>query len=159
MEVNVPSMHNVFISHRHEDDRLLTQLKELLGNNGCDVRDSSVNSANPNSATAETYIKSILAERIQRSGKIIVLVSPDTKNHEWVDWEIEYANRYPDKRIIGVWAPGAADCDLPKGLEEYADAIVGWNGKAIIDAINGADEWTTPSGAASPNRQIPRAQC
>lgn len=153
------SLHNVFISHRHEDDRLLSQLRALLVRKGCEIRDSSVNSTNPNQAQAEAYIKTILAERIQRSGKIIVIVSPDTKNHEWVDWEIEYAHRFPDKRIIGVWAPGAAECDLPAGLEEYADAIVGWNADAIVGAINGTDEWSTPDGRPRPARNIPRAKC
>ena len=32
-----------------------------------------------------------------------------------------------DKRIIGVWAPGSAGCEVPEPLEKYADAIVGWN--------------------------------
>jgi hypothetical protein len=155
----VSTVHNVFISHRHEDDHLLGELKALLAKNGCEIRDSSVNSAIPNNATAEAYIKSILAERIQHSGKIIVLISPDTKNHEWVDWEIEYGNRFPDKRIIGVWGPGAAECDVPAGIEEYADAIVGWNSQAIIDAINGDDKWETPDGCRRPERNIPRAKC
>ncbi|WP_081288320.1 TIR domain-containing protein [Mycobacterium asiaticum] len=153
------ALHNVFISHRHEDDRFLSQLRDLLARHGCEIHDSSVNSSNPNGANSESYIKSILADRIQRSGKIIVLVSPDTKNHEWVDWEIEYANRFPDKRIIGVWAPGAAQCDLPSGLEEFADAVVGWNGQAIIDALNGADRWETPDGSVPAARSIPRAKC
>ena len=120
-----PDNHNVFISHRHEDDALVGQLKELLAENGAEVRDSSVTSDNPNKATSEAYIKQILAERIQWAGKVIVIISPDTKNHDWVSWEIEYANRFPDKRIIGVWAPGAAGVDMPAELDEYADAVVG----------------------------------
>ena len=88
------SSHNVFISHRHEDDSLISELKELLSKAGCEVRDSSINADNPNQANDEGYIKSILAERMQWAGKILVIISPQTKYHEWVDWEIEYVNKY-----------------------------------------------------------------
>jgi hypothetical protein len=155
----VSDSHNVFISHRHEDDHLLGKLKELLSARGCDVRDSSVNSATPNNAKAEDYIKSILADRIKWAGKIVVIISPDTKNHEWVDWEIEYANKFPDKRIIGVWAPGTVQGDMPDPLADYADAIVSWDADAISSALNGHDNWQSPEGSAGPERVISRIGC
>lgn len=151
--------HNIFISHRHEDDALVDRLKNLLAARGCEVRDSSIYSATPNSARAEGYIKEKLADCIKWAGKVIVIVSPETKNHVWVDWEIEYANRYPDKRIIGVWAPGADQCDLPAPLADYADAMVSWNAEEIIDAINGADNWQDPDGSPGPERAISRVGC
>jgi hypothetical protein len=155
----VPDSHNVFISHRHEDDHLLAGLKELLSARGCDIRDSSVNSSTPNNAKAEDYIKSILADRIRWAGKVIVIISPDTKNHEWVDWEIEYANRFPDKRIIGVWAPGTAQGDMPDPLADYADAVVSWDANAITDALNGKNNWENPEGSAGPEQIISRIGC
>lgn len=151
--------HNAFISHRHEDDSLVGQLIDLLAKNGANVRDSSVTSDISNNANAESYIKQILAERIQWAGKIIVIISPETKNHEWVSWEIEYANRFPDKRIIGVWAPGAVGADMPPELDEYADAVVGWNSEAIIEALNGKDNWQGPDGTTVPPRSIKRLAC
>ncbi|QXF82290.1 TIR domain-containing protein [Rhodococcus pyridinivorans] len=151
--------HNIFIVHRHEDDALVDGLKNLLGSHGCEVRDSSVYSATPNQAQAEGYIKEILADRIRWAGKVIVIVSPETKDHWWCDWEIGYANRYLDKRLIGVWAPGADQCDLPVPLEDYADAVVSWDAEAIIDAINGADNWQAPDGALGPERTIVRIGC
>lgn len=151
--------HNVFISHRHEDDALVGRLKSLLARNGADVRDSSVTSDTPNQAAAEAYIKRLLAERITWAGKMIVIISPETKNHDWVSWEIAYASRFPDKRIIGVWAPGSAGVDLPAELDELADAIVAWNSEAIIDALNGADNWQGPGGERVPPRSIKRLSC
>lgn len=151
--------HNVFISHRHEDDTLVGKLKDLLAKNGAEVRDSSVTSANPNQAKSEAYIKTILADRIRWAGKVIVLISPETKDHDWVTWEIENANQFPDKRIIGVWAPGAAGVDMPAALDEYADAVVGWDSEAIIDALNGTDNWQGPDGEPVPPRSIKRLSC
>ena len=153
-------IHNVFISHIHEDDDGLINLKSLLKKHGHQIRDGSITSDTPNNATNEDYIKSqILAPKIRWAGVLIVYVSPKTKDSKYVDWEIEYAHKN-DKRIVGVWAPGAKDVDLPKALDEYADAVVGWNSERIIDAITGEiDGWTGPDGQPRPERAIRRYAC
>lgn len=150
---------NVFISHIHEDDADLQALKELLAKKGCDIRDSSIDKSKPNEASNPDYIKSeILAPRINWAGTVVVLVSPDTHESEWVDWEIEYAEK-ADKRIVGVWAHGAKDCDLPQALDDYADAIVGWHGDNVMEAILGKDIWTDPAGTPRPTRTIAHYSC
>nr|VFJ59866.1 MAG: MTH538 TIR-like domain (DUF1863) [Candidatus Kentron sp. DK] len=151
---------NVFVSHVHEDDAGLAKLKGLLGENGMAIRDYSIRSDNPNNAHLEHYIKyEILAPRIQQSGVLVVYISPETKNSEWVDWEIECAHK-EGKRIIGVWAHGEKGCEIPEALDNYADAIVGWTGNRIIEAINGEiDSWETPDGTLGSPRDIARYDC
>jgi hypothetical protein len=151
---------NVFISHIHEDDALVPELKDLLARNGLEVRDGSITSSKENEASDPEYIKSqILAPRIQWASTLLVLISPDTHTHWWVDWEIEYAVRH-GKRIVGVWDRGAKDCDLPASLERYGDAVVGWQADGIIDAINGdSDNWYTADGSEREARPIPRYSC
>ncbi len=151
---------NVFISHVHEDDSRLGALKSLMASSGLDVRDGSINSDKPNSANNKAYIKSaILAPRIRWAGSLVVLISPQTKQSEWVNWEIEYAQSL-GKKIIGVWDHGAANCDIPDALDAYADAVVGWQGARVIDAIAGKiNSWETPEGALRERRQIPRYGC
>jgi hypothetical protein len=151
---------NVFISHVHEDDSGLGKLQELLAQHGMAIRDSSINSDRPNDANAPDYIKSqILAPQIQWAGTLLVYISPQTKNSEWVNWEIEYAQKN-DKRIVGVWAYGANECDIPDALKDYADALVGWRGERIIDAINGEiDDWENPDGTPCMPRPIKRFSC
>lgn len=151
---------NVFISHIHEDDEGLGKLKGLLKGNGMTVRDYSINADNPNRAHSEDYIKSqILAPRIRQSGTLVVYISPETKDSEYVNWEIEYAQK-EDKRIVGVWAHGENGCEIPKALDDYHDAIVGWTGNRIIDAINGKiNERENPDGTRSGLRHIDRHNC
>ena len=151
---------NVFISHVHEDDEGLGKLKDLLRNSGMVIRDYSINSDNPNNAKSEQYIKSeILAPRIQQSGTVVVYISSETKDSEYVNWEIEYAHGL-DKRIVGVWAHGETGCEVPEALKNYADAVVGWTGDRITDAINGKiDDWENPDGTQSTPRQISRYCC
>lgn len=151
---------HIFISHIHEDDGRLGALKELMKRNGLEVRDSSINSSKPNNAQSEAYIKyQILKPRIEWAGTLVVLISPDTKNSDWVNWEIECAEQM-GMRIVGVWDHGAAQCDVPEALEQYADAIVGWNGERVIDAINGdITNWESPEGIPAQSRPLPRYRC
>lgn len=151
---------NVFISHIHEDDAGLADLKNLLSKNGMDVRDASINSSNPNQAKSEDYIKSqILAPQIKWAGTLVVYITPETKGSDWVNWEIEYAATC-GKRIVGVWAHGCNECEVPEALDEYADAVVGWHGSSIVGAINGTcDVWEKPSGEKRPPRPIKPHPC
>lgn len=151
---------NVFISHVHEDDDGLNKLKELLEKNGMTIRDYSISKENPNNAHSEEYIKrQILEPRIKQSSVLVVYISPKTKDSEYVDWEIEYAEK-KDKRIVGVWAYGERECDIPEALEDYADAVVGWTGDSIIDAMNGKinGEWK-PDGTPRAPHNIDRYDC
>lgn len=150
---------NVFISHIHEDDAGLKKLADLLKTRGMDVRDASIHKGKFNDAENPNYIKSqILGPAIKWAGTFIVYVSPSTKQSDWVNWEIEYAAKQ-GKRIVGVWAHGDKDCDLPLALEEYADAMVGWNSGAIVDAINGKDVWEKPDGGPCATVSLKRHPC
>lgn len=150
---------NVFISHVHADDGGLQKLKDLLAPKGTDIRDSSIHTGKFNKASDPDYIKSqILAPAIKWAGVFICYVSPRTKDSDWVNWEIEYAVKQ-GKRIVGVWAYGENECDLPSALEEYADAVVGWHGDSIIDAISGKDGWEKPDGTPCQPVPLKRHPC
>ena len=151
---------NVFISHIHEDDGGLADLKELVARHGLLCRDGSITTGKFNSATNDDYIKyQILAPRINWASVLVVYVSPQTKNSDYVNWEIEYAHKQ-GKRIVGVWERGARDCEVPEALNRYHDALVGWNGESIIDAITGKyDQSHQPDGSQHDYRQIKRFSC
>ena len=148
---------NVFISHIHADDEGLPRLKGLVSQHGMICRDGSITTGKFNSATNEDYIKyQILALRIKWASVLVVYISPETKDSDWVNWEIEYALK-EGKRIVGVWAWGEKDCELPDALIRYRDALVGWNGESIIDAINGdSDKSVKKDGSEWDYQNIPR---
>lgn len=151
---------NVFISHIHEDDEGLGDLKALVAKHGLEVRDGSINSEKPNAAKDPEYIKqNILIPRIEWASTLVVYVTPDTKDSWWVNWEIEYANKL-NKRIVGVWAHGENECELPAALEQYADAVVGWHGESIVDAISGqSNDSYDINGRLREYRPIKRFSC
>lgn len=154
---------NVFISHVHEDDELLPKLKELISRAGMEVRDGSISSDKPNQATSEEYIKhDILAPRIEWASTLVVLISHDTADSWWVNWEIKRAVEL-DKNVVGVFAQGATDADIPEELGKCGDAaIVGWQGERVVDAIDGKiREWDDPKTgqARSPEWAVARFKC
>jgi hypothetical protein len=156
----MPETHNVFVSHRHEDDALVASFKDLLADHNVVVRDASITADNPNDAQSEAYIKNeILAPGIKWAGKVIVIITPETANHTWVDWEVDYANKCGDKQIIGVWAPGAEGCEVPESVERHADSIVSWNASKIVEALNGKARWEQADGSARAPQPVRRINC
>jgi hypothetical protein len=155
------TVRNVFISHVHEDDALLQDLKTLLASKGYEVRDGSIDSSKPNDAQSEDYIKAeILAPHIRWAGAVIVLISPLTHSSKYVNWEIEYAARQ-DKPVIGVYALGGTDSNLPEAFQKYGDSLVGWQADRVIDALEGRlTNWRKPDGTGPvPERDISRFTC
>ena len=76
-----------------------------------------------------------------------------------MNWEIEYAQK-EGKRIVGVWADGEKGCELPEALDKYANAVVGWTGNRIIDAIEGkVENCENPDGSPWSPRVISRYEC
>ena len=107
---------NVFISHIHKDDEGLDDLKNLVARHGMVAKDYSITSDKENNAKAEDYIKyDILAPRIDACSTMVVYITSDTRDSQWVDWEIEYAHKQ-EKTIVGVWEHGAKRCEIPDAL-------------------------------------------
>ena len=137
---------NVFISHIHEDDDGLAKVKDLASRAGLTLRDASINSTNPNDANHPDYIKSsILAPQIRWASTLLVYVTPKTKDSEWVNWEIEYAEKQ-GKRIVGIYAHGANECDIPEALEKYAETCVDGMETASLMQSLGEERVARPRG-------------
>ena len=151
----MPNVKNVFVSHIHLDDAGLPDFMALLGRHGMEARNYSITSDKENNAKSRDYIKNdILAPRINACSTLVVYITPETKNSAWVNWEIEYAYKQ-DKTIVGVWELGSRGCEIPEALEEFGNAIVGWNAENIIDAINGDVKGRHSPDGALVDRPIP----
>ena len=136
---------NVFVSHYHEDEDSIKQFKDLLSADYC-IKNYSVTSEKYNNATNEEYIKSLLRPLINQSSTLICLIGPETHDSKWMDWEIREAEKL-DRQIIGVYIQGAKDSDIPPALEEFADAIVGWNTENIENALGGESVFVNSDGS------------
>ena len=151
---------NIFISHIHEDDAGLAKLKALTRAHGLTVRDGSINKAKPNRAKNADYIlHRIIGPRIRWCSVMVVYITAHTKDSEWVNKEIMRAAKL-GKRIVGVWAHGHAGCEPPENLSMLADAMVGWKGGRIVEALRGDfNGRETEEGAVCPPIQFKRVVC
>ena len=131
---------HVFISHHHVDDDRVTKLTDLLARNNFEIRNSSIRAKPANEErlkygrVPERTLKRLLRMKISWASTVIVLIGKDTHNRPWVDWEIRKANEL-GKRIVGVFAWGGTEADVPPAFNDYGDALVSWNPERIIDAI------------------------
>lgn len=144
---------HLFISHHHRDDAGVDKLTSLLGSKGWDVRNSSIRAKPANQArldqglVSDAVIKRLLRIKIAWASTVVVLIGKDTHARTWVNWEIDQAHAQ-GKRIVGVYEQGGKDSDIPKSLEKYASAIVGWNSKSIKTAIDdGENTFENPDGS------------
>lgn len=142
---------HLFISHHHQDDAEVTKLTQLMSGKGYDVRNSSVRMKPENQRrmdekrVSEEVIQRILRIKITWASTVVVLIGKDTHSRPWVNWEIDQANAQ-GKRIVGVFARGGTEADIPPSLEKYSSAIVGWNTNSIMAAIDGNNEFQTSDG-------------
>lgn len=157
---------HLFISHHHKDDSLVDKFTGLLCGKGWDVRNSSIRAKPANQErldkglVKDEVIRRLLRMKISWASTVVVLIGERTHTRPWVNWEIDQANAQ-GKRIVGVFEQGGKDFDIPKSLEKYASAIVGWNSNSIQKAVdNGENVFENPDGSTrSPVNASPTFQC
>lgn len=144
---------HVFISHHHADDDHVEKMTKLLVDKGADIRNSSIRAKPANQERLkkgmipERTLKRLLRMKISWAKTVVVLVGANTHSRPWVNWEIDQANAQ-GKRIVGVFTHGSKDAELPESLRKYGSAIVGWNAKGILDAIDGGqNQFQNPDGS------------
>lgn len=144
---------HIFVSHHHKDDVGVSKMTDLLGSKGYDVRNSSIRVSRENNIQRlkngkikDSVLKRAIQMKIKWSSSVVVLIGKKTHTRDWVNWEIKKAHA-EGKRIVGVHMHNHADADIPEALKQYASAIVGWNSKRMIDAIDGKiNTFETPGG-------------
>ncbi|KQB97386.1 hypothetical protein AL073_00010 [Loktanella sp. 1ANDIMAR09] len=157
---------NVFISHHHGDDKHVDKFTQLMRKNGSDVRNSSVRMKPANQRrmdkgrVKDETIKRLLRMKMNWASTVVVLIGPKTHTRPWVNWEISQANRL-GKRIVGVYLHGGSKANLPKAFDDYGHALVKWNPKSIIDAVEGrTTRFENPDGELrDPVHQASTSQC
>ena len=127
---------NVFISHMGEDEDGIGRLRALAARHGLLVRDSSVGANRGNrERDRDHFVKNVIGPCIDWCSTLVVYITRRTQDSEWLDDEIRRAAS-GGKRIIGVWADGHEDCELPESLAAAAETVVPQREMRLIDALN-----------------------
>jgi len=130
----------------------------MLRRNSLEIRNSSIRAKPANAERlrkgliAEKTLKRLLRMKMSWASTVVVIIGKNTHERPWVNWEIETAHRL-GKRIVGVYEHGGTENDVPSALDKYRDAIVAWNSKNIVGAIEGrCDPQEAPTGIEMANR-------
>lgn len=144
---------NVFVSHHHKDDASVDGLAKILGNEGNKIRNSSIRVKPENQKrlddkqVSDKTIERLLRMKMRWAGQVVVIIGKETHTRPWVNWEITAAYKL-GKPIIGVFENGLKDkVPVPKALDDYADSIVAWRPKSILDAMDGESKFQNPDGS------------
>lgn len=154
---------NIFISHHGKDDDKVQALKERLRIAGYNVHNYSVESTKHKDGRrpSDKVIAKYLSMQVRWSGSLICLIGKDTFNRPWVNYEIRQAH-IQGKRIIGVYAHGHKDTELPDAFKRYGNYTFGWNSiNKIGDAVAGKPlPFENPDGTPSaPIHNIIKIKC
>lgn len=99
--------HKTFISYKYSDSRWLRdRIIEALGNDAVYYKGEDGYTQDLSGYKAET-IKKHLKEKIFDTSVMIVVISPEMLESEWIPWEIEYALRVVER---------GGRCSRPNGL-------------------------------------------
>jgi hypothetical protein len=132
------AMRRLLISHSWSAPESHTRLTSLLARRGYEFFDHSVLKEDPLDVMSEADLRHQLADRISHVSTVVVAATEDAHKKRGVRFEIEEAVR-AGKRIVAVKPLGLASAPIPKIIDQYADAIVGFRAENIVAAIEGED--------------------
>lgn len=145
---------HLFISHHHADDASVSKLTSMLQRSQQDVRNSSIRAKPANQRrldkgmVKDETIRRLLRRKISWASTVVVVIGKETATRKWVNWEIDQANSQ-GKRIVGVFERGGTNADVPTSFEKYGSALVAWNARGIVKAIEGQENmFQNPDGTS-----------
>ena len=117
---------NVFISFDTDDMDEVNLLRGQAKNDNNDIefKDYSVKDS-INSENAD-YIKQKITERIERSSTCVVYLSENTRNSDWVEWEVGRCIEL-GKQLIGTYKGDTPPKNLPKWVSNYKVELIPWS--------------------------------
>lgn len=127
----------VYLSFRHTDKDKVNALRAQAKqeNSTLDFIDMSLQTPF-NSENAE-YIKSGIRSRIQQSSATLVMVSDNTYESEWVNWEVQETLNQ-GKRVIAIDVRSSSKVKMPDSILDNRTKIktVRWDHQEIMNALN-----------------------
>jgi len=88
--VYVPSRTRIFLSHRHNDEKIVLAIKGYLYEQGIDVYIDWLDPDMPKNTNVETAKN--LKERIKVAKRFILLATPNSVQSIWIPWELGLAD-------------------------------------------------------------------
>lgn len=128
----------VFISYEGSDRMKAKGFRLLRWNKNVDVEFQDRHLLDPVDSTNRGYIQQCIRDEIKGTSTTVVLVGENTKDSDWVDYEIERSLKDGNGLVAIKVDDSITDEDVPDKLKENGAEIVDWNPDEFGDAIERA---------------------
>jgi len=99
-KVYAPSRTRVFLSHRHNDEKMVLAIKGYLYEQGIDAYIDWLDPEMPKNTNIETAKN--IKERIKESKRFILLATPNSAQSIWIPWELGLADGIKGMSSIAI---------------------------------------------------------
>lgn len=128
----------VFISYQHKDRKKANGFRILRWNNNVDVEFQDRHLLSPVDSTNREYIQQCIRDEMKGTSATVVIVGKETKNSDWVDYEIERSIKEGNGLVAIKADDSVTDDDVPDKIKENGGEVLDWNPDEFGDAIERA---------------------
>lgn len=117
---------NLFISFAAEDINEVNLLRGQAKNENSDIDFVDRSVRVPYDSNRADYIKQRISERIRQSSMTVVLLTSESANSQWVNWEIERSLEL-GKKVVAFHTGDKRPAQLPRAVKDNAIKVVSWS--------------------------------
>jgi hypothetical protein len=139
----------VFISYEGSDRMKAKGFRLLRWNKNVDVEFQDRHLLDPVDSTNKDYIQQCIRDEIHGTSTTVVLVGENTKDSDWVDYEIERSLKDGNGLVAIKVDDSISDEDVPDKLKENGAEIIDWNPDEFGDAIERASSQRSKVGQSA----------
>lgn len=139
----------VFISYEGSDRMKAKGFRLLRWNNNVNVSFHDRHLLDPVDSTNDEYIRSCIRNEMKGTSVTVVLVGENTKDSEWVNYEIERSLKEGNGLVAIKVDDNISDDDVPDKLKENGAEILEWEPDEFDDAIERAANQRSKVGKAT----------
>lgn len=121
----------------------------LRWNKNVDVEFQDRHLLDPVDSTNDKYIQQRIREEIRGTSTTVILVGENTKDSDWVDYEIDRSLKEGNGLVAVKVNDSITDEDVPDKLKENGAEIVDWEPDEFGDAIERAASQRTKVGEST----------
>lgn len=124
----------VFISFQHDDRDQARGFALLQWNRYVDFEFRGRHLLSPVNSSNELYIRSRIRDMMNGTSVTAVLIGQNTKESDWVKWEIE-ESMARGNGIIGIRLKGQENAEIPDVLTENGYRVINWDPSIFSDEV------------------------
>lgn len=144
----------IFISYEGSDRMKAKGFRLLRWNENVDVEFYDRHLLDPVDSSNDEYIQQCIRDQMRGTSTTVVLVGENTKDSDWVDYEIERSLKEGNGLVAIKVDDDISDEDVPNKLKENGAEIIDWDPDEFDGAIERTASQRSKVGETSVRGQV-----